>query len=80
MNKEVFEELKEIILDYLGEDDMEISEESTLNEDLGLTSLDMISVIGEIEDKFNIQMEDETMYSIKTVKDAVDYIYGKIER
>ena len=78
MNKKVFDELKEIILDYLGVDDLEIKEDSSLNDDLGLTSLDMITIIGEIEDRFNIQMEDEVMYSIKTAKDAVDYIADKL--
>lgn len=71
---EIMDELKEIVLEYLDEVDMEVSEESLLNEDLGLTSLDMISIVGDIEDTFDIEFEDEAIDDIRTAGDVLDYI------
>ena len=76
---EIFNELKEIVLDYLGDDDIEVSEDSVLTDDLGLTSLDLISIVGDVEDSFGISVEDEAMESIETVGDVLDYIKGRLE-
>ncbi len=76
---EIFNELKEIVLDYLGDDDMDVSEDSVLTDDLGLTSLDLISIVGDVEDSFGISVEDEAMESIETVGDVLDYIKGRLE-
>lgn len=76
---EIFNELKEIVLDYLGDDDIEVSEGSVLTDDLGLTSLDLISIVGDVEDSFGISVEDEAMESIETVVDVLDYIEGRLE-
>ena len=76
--EEIFGELKEIVLDYLGEDDIRVSEDSSLTEDLGLISLDLISIVGDIEDSFGISVEDEAMDSIETVGDVLDYIEGRL--
>ncbi len=75
---EIFNELKEIVLDYLGDDDIEVSEDSVLTDDLGLTSLDLISIVGDVEDSFGISVEDEAMESIETVGDVLDYIEGRL--
>ena len=77
--EEIFNELKEIVLDYLGDDDIEVSEDSVLTDDLGLTSLDLISIVGDVEDSFDISVEDEAMESIETVGDVLDYIEGRLE-
>lgn len=78
MNEKIAEELKEIIYDYLGDDELTIEENSSLTDDLGLSSLDLISIVGSIEDTFNITIEDNEVPSIKTFKDAVDYIENKV--
>ena len=75
---EIFNELKKIVLDYLGDDDMDVSEDSVLTDDLGLTSLDLISIVGDVEDSFDISVEDEAMESIETVGDVLDYIEGRL--
>ena len=76
---EIFNELKEIVLDYLGDDDIEVSEGSVLTDDLGLTSLDLISIVGDVEDSFGISVDDEATESIETVGDVLDYIEGRLE-
>ena len=79
MNIEIFEKLKEIIYDYLGDDEIEIRQDSLFIDDIGLSSLDMITIVGEVEDYFGIVVEDEAMPAIKTMEDAVNYIDKKIE-
>ena len=79
MEKEVFEQLKEIIFDYLGDDEIEITEKSNFINDIGLSSLDMISIVAEVEDTFDIVVEDNDMPNIKTMSDAVEYIIAKKE-
>ncbi len=77
MSKEIFEKLKELIRDYSGSRDLQISEDSSLIKDLQLSSLDVISLIGMIEDKFDIEVDDDNIAGIVTVKDVVDYIISK---
>lgn len=79
MKTEVFEQLKEIIYDYLGDDEIQINEDSLFIDDIGLSSLDMISIVGEVEDTFEIVVEDKDMPSIKTMNDAVNYIAERKE-
>ena len=79
MKTEIFEQLKEIIYDYLGDDEIQINEDSLFIDDIGLSSLDMISIVGEVEDTFEIVFEDKDMPSIKTMNDAVNYIAERKE-
>ena len=79
MKQEIFEQLKEIIYDYLGDDEIEIKQDSNFINDIGLSSLDMISIVGQVEDTFDIVVEDDDMSKIKTMEDAVNYIEEKKE-
>ncbi|NLZ47543.1 MAG: acyl carrier protein [Clostridiales bacterium] len=67
----VFEKVKEIIVDQLGVDEEEITLETTF-EDLGVDSLDLFQIVIEIEESFNIKIENAE--DIKSVKDAVEFI------
>ena len=52
--------------------------ESSLK-DLGLDSLDLVEVIMDIEEEFDIQFEDDEMLSLKTVADVLSTIESKIK-
>ncbi|MGL4451873.1 MAG: acyl carrier protein [Sarcina sp.] len=67
----MFEKIREIICEKLEIEEDKVTLETTF-EDLGADSLDLFEVIMDIEDEFNIKLEDPT--KIKTVKDAVDYV------
>jgi len=71
----VFEKIKNIIVEQLGLDGEEIML-STSFEDLGVDSLDLFQIIIEIEEEFDVQVEDAE--KIKTVQDAVDFVEGKM--
>ena len=67
-----FEKVKEIIVDSLSCDEDAVTLEANLKEDLDADSLDLFQVIMEIEDAFNVKVED--VENIKTVADAVSFI------
>lgn len=68
----VFEKIKEIVIDQLGVNEEEVKLETNFIEDLGADSLDLFQVVMEIEDTFNVKVEN--VEKIKTVGDAVKYI------
>ncbi len=70
----MFNELKEIICEYVEINPGEITENSRFIEDLGFTSYDFISMVGELEDKYDIEVEERDVIQVKTVGDAVKYI------
>ena len=72
--KDIFEELKEIICEYVDVAPETIKEDSRFIEDLGFNSYDFMSMVGEIEEKFDVEVEEREVVNVKTVKDAVDYI------
>jgi acyl carrier protein len=77
--EEIFEKVKDIISDKLGIDREEIAEDSSLIDDLGADSLDLVDLVMVFEEEFDVKIEDEELENIKTVKDVVDGIMSKIE-
>lgn len=70
----MLEELKEIICEYVDAQPEQITEESRFIEDLGFNSYDFMSMVGEIEDHFDVEVEEREVVNVKTVKDALEYI------
>ena len=70
----MFEELKELICGYVDVKPSDIKGESRFIEDLGFNSYDFMSMVGEIEEKFDVEVEEREVVNVKTVKDAVEYI------
>lgn len=70
----MLEELKEIICEYVDVNPEQITEEARFIEDLGFNSYDFMSMVGEIEEKFDIEVEEREVVKVKTVADAIKYI------
>lgn len=68
----IFEKIKEIIVDQLGVNEEDIKLETRFIDDLEADSLDLFQVIMELEDAFDVKVED--VENIKTVSDAVNFI------
>lgn len=68
----VFEKIKEIVIDQLGVNEEDVKLETNFIEDLGADSLDLFQVVMDIEDAFDVKVDN--VESIKTVGDAVKYI------
>ena len=70
--EEIFEKIKEIIAEQTGKDESEITMDTNVKEDLDADSLDLFQIINDIEDEFEISIEDPNV--IVTVKDAVELV------
>ena len=79
MSKEILNQLQDLIRNYSGNNELVLMEESSLVNDLELSSLDIISLTGSIEDTFDIQILDEDIINLLTIKDVIDYIIRKKE-
>ena len=71
---DVFENVKEIIVDLLGADESKVTPEARFREDLEADSLDIVELIMAFEDKFGREISDEDAQNITTVGEAVKYI------
>lgn len=68
------EKVKAIIVDKLGVDAKEVTNEASFTNDLGADSLDTVELIMEFEKEFNIAIPDDQAEKISTVGQAIDYI------
>ncbi|MEX0815825.1 MAG: acyl carrier protein [Gaiellales bacterium] len=72
--EEIHERVKEVLVEQLGIEEGQITEEASFQEDLDADSLDLVELIMELEDQFAIKISDEDAQTIQTVGQAVDYI------
>lgn len=70
----MLEELVEIIGNYVEIEPKQVTGESRFMEDLGFTSFDFMSMLGEIEETFDVEIEQERAADIRTVQEAVCYL------
>lgn len=68
----VFEKIQDIIVEELGTDKDDIQLTTNIQEDLDADSLDLFTIINEIEDEFDVKIETEE--GISTVQDLVTYV------
>ena len=71
---DVSEKVKAIIIDKLGVDENEVTNDASFTNDLGADSLDTVELIMEFEKEFDIQIPDDKAEAIATVGDAVTFI------
>ena len=67
-----------IIVDKLGVEESEVTNEASFTNDLGADSLDTVELIMEFEKQFNISIPDDKAEGIQTVGDAVAYIESNV--
>lgn len=76
--EEVVEKVKKIIVDKLGVDPTEVTEDASFTNDLRADSLDTVELIMAFEEEFKIDIPDEAAEKISTVKDAIEFIQSAI--
>ena len=74
----MFEELKKILKDNYQIEDIELS--TNFKKDLDLTSFDFVNLITLIEDKYKIEIEEESYRRLNTVRELIEYLEGRINR
>ncbi len=70
----VFEKVKELLANQFDMDPNDLSMETNIAVDLGADSLDVVELLTEIEDEFQIEIPDEEIENIKTIGDLTEYI------
>ena len=75
---EVFEKVKDIIVEQLEVSEDKIKEEANFIEDLGADSLDIVELIMAIEDEYGLEIPDDEAEKLATVGDVVKYIEEKL--
>ncbi|MDI3280904.1 MAG: acyl carrier protein [Bacillota bacterium] len=71
---EIFDRVKEIIVEQLGVDEEKVTPEASFVDDLGADSLDIVELVMALEEEFDLEIPDEDAEKITTVGDAVEYI------
>ncbi len=75
MNRdEVFSLIQSHLADELDIDPARIDDSTRFKEDLDADSLDLYTLVQELEDSYGVQMSDEQAAQILTVGQAVDYV------
>ena len=74
MNQEIFNQVKELIIEHLGVDEESIVPEATLMDNLGADSLDLVELSMSLEEKYDVTIDDEDIGGLKTVGDVVAYL------
>ena len=70
----MFDQLKDIIVNYVEVKKEDIRPESRFVEDLGFTSFDFMSMLGEVEDTLDVEIDQTEASNIRTVQEAADYL------
>lgn len=74
----IFEEVRAIIAEQLGKDESDIALETRFQEDLDADSLDLFQIINDIEDKYDIRIEDTE--GLISVGDAVKHVEALLSK
>ena len=80
-SQDVFEKVRDIIVDNLGVDASDVTLETHFRDDLQADSLDLAEMIMDFEDQFEVgDISEEDAMQIQTVGDAVTYIADKLNK
>jgi len=73
----VDQKVKEIVVQQLGVNEEEVTEDASFVEDLGADSLDVVELVMAFEEEFGIEIPDDDTEKIQTVGQAIEYIEAK---
>lgn len=74
----MLEKVRDILSKYTKADRDYITESAVLTADLGLSSFDIVSIVTEFEDEFDIEIPDRDIRKMVTVSDILAYLKEKI--
>jgi len=73
-SEDIFDKVKEIIIERLGVAETAITTEASFIDDLGADSLDIVELIMALEEEFDLEIPDSDAEKVVTVGDVVEYI------
>jgi len=74
--EEIEDKVFSIVSEQMGINKAEITRETSFINDLNADSLDIVELVMEFEDNFDMSIPDEEAEKIKTIGQAIDYIYA----
>lgn len=74
-----FEKLQMIVAEILGKEQKQIYAEARLIEDLGADSLEVFQIVMGMEDTFDVILEEDVVYQVKTVQDLLNLVISHAE-
>ena len=75
---QIAEKVKKIIIDKLGVDESEVTNEASFTNDLGADSLDTVELIMEFEKEFDVSIPDDQSEKIQTVGQAIEFLEASL--
>lgn len=73
---EIFNQVREVLVDALGLDDGDVTEDATLMGDLGAESIDFLDIVFRLEKAFNIKVPREELFPAEAVMNNPEYVSG----
>jgi len=68
------DEIKKIVVEHLGVDAANVTDDASFVDDLGADSLDTVELVMAFEEKFGVEIPEDAAEKISTVRDAIEYI------
>ena len=68
------ERVKKVVVEQLGVNEDEVTNEASFVDDLGADSLDTVELVMALEEEFDCEIPDEEAEKIATVQQAIDYV------
>ena len=73
----MLETIKNVICEFIDIDPDDITPESNLRTDIGLNSLDCVSLAQELENEYDIEIPNTDLSKFKTVNDVIKFLETK---
>jgi acyl carrier protein len=73
---DIFEQVKDVLVDALGLDDDDVTEDATLMGDLGAESIDFLDIVFRLEKAFNIKVPREELFPAEAVMNNPEFVSG----
>tara|TARA_B110000438_G_scaffold256082_1_gene263331 strand:- start:193 stop:432 length:240 start_codon:yes stop_codon:yes gene_type:complete len=77
MTKDIASKVKKMVVDHLGADEANVTDEANFIDDLGADSLDTVELVMAFEEEFGSEISDSEAEKILTVGDAIKFIESK---
>ena len=74
----VADRVKKVVVEQLGVNEDEVTNEASFVDDLGADSLDTVELVMALEEEFDCEIPDEEAEKIATVQQAIDYVAAHI--
>jgi len=76
---EIFNKIKDIVVEELGISPDKVTEDARFIEDLGADSIGVMELVMKMEEEFDLKIPDEDIEKLRTVGDVINYILEKVK-